>query len=311
MGLSVLVTGNLGFIGRHVVARLLDEGHSLVGVDSLEPRVHQSKPMVPPGVEQYYGHIGECRYAGYGDVEVVVHLAAQVGVGDSSKDPLRYVVENTLETVEFLRALEHYPNLKRIVVASSMSVYGEGGIRVREDAPCVPQSVYGQTKYDQERLVRIWGQQHGVEAIALRFFNVYGPGQQLKNPYTGVLANFANWLLNDQAPVIYGDGSQMRDWVYVDDVAECVCRAATWEGAASGTYNVCTGANTTLLDATRILMQALGKTIQPNITHQERPGDILHCTGNPSFALAELGWRARTPLPVGLLKYAGWLKENR
>jgi len=308
--MKILVTGSAGFIGRNVVGRLLARGHTVVGVDSLEPRVHRDRPRAPKGVEFHHAHVANCPYVAFCDADAVIHLAAQVGVADSMADPLRYVRENSLETAYFLLDLARAHNLKRIVVASSMSVYGEGGTYVGEDAPCVPMSVYGQTKYDQERLVRIWGQQHNIPAVALRFFNVYGPGQALHNPYTGVLANFANWLLKDLPPVIYGDGTQMRDWVYVADVAEAVCRAAT-EDVPADTYNICTGANTTLLEATRILTAALGKHIRPDITHQERPGDILHCTGDPTLARDRMGWHATVPLAEGLTTYADWLKENR
>ena len=308
--MNILVTGALGFIGQHVVARLLAAGHHVLGVDSLEPRVHRVLPRIPEGLEFHHAHVANCPYYAYNDVAVVIHLAAQVGVADSMTDPLRYVRENTLETASFLLDLTRARALRRIVVASSMSVYGEGGTHVREEAPCVPMSVYGQTKYDQERLVRIWGHQHRITAIALRLFNVYGPGQALHNPYTGVLANFANWLLKNQRPVIYGDGTQTRDWVYVDDVAAAICHAATEDSAPTGTYNICTGVGTTLREATELLTRALGKNIRPEVTGEHRPGDILHCTGDPTLARAELPWHATTTLADGLARYADWLKST-
>jgi dTDP-L-rhamnose 4-epimerase len=308
--MKILVTGCAGFLGQYVVHQLLAEGHAVVGVDSLEPRVHRHIPRLPDALDFHHTHVANVPYYAYVDADAVIHLAAQVGVADSMTDPLRYVRENTLETASFLLDLERAHHIKRIVVASSMSVYGEGGVGVKEDAPCVPMSVYGQTKYDQERLVRMWGAQHDAVAIALRFFNVYGPGQALHNPYTGVLANFANWLLKDQRPIIYGDGSQTRDWVYAADVARAVCHAATSD-APAGTYNVCTGMATTLLAATAMLTASLGKNLRPCVTHEQRPGDILHCSGDPTLARDVLGWHATTTLAEGLSRYADGLKENR
>jgi len=306
--MTVLLTGAAGFIGKYVAFKLAESGVPIIGLDSLEPRVHRTPPVIPLGVEFHVGHVGICPLDLIERSDVVIHLAAQVGVADSMTDPLRYVVQNTMETAQFLALLEKAATVKRIVVASSMSVYGEGGLDVRESEPCVPQSVYGQTKYDQERLVRMWGEQHKVPAVALRFFNVYGPGQALHNPYTGVLANFANRLLHDESPIIYEDGLQIRDWIYADDVADAVCIAAM-EDTPARTYNISTGRQTTLLDAARMLTEAMGKHLTPIVTGTKRPGDVRHCSGDPKLAYYKLRWAAKTPLEEGLKAYADSLPK--
>lgn len=240
-------------------------------------------------------------------VDCIIHLAAQVSVSDSATDPQRYIQQNTEATAVFLKRLIPFAgvSLKRLVVASSMSVYGEGGVLVKEDQPVCPTSVYGLTKYDQERLCMIWGSQVSRPVAALRFFNVYGPGQNLKNPYTGVLANFANWLLNDERPKVFEDGMQTRDFIHVRDVANAVVLAAT--NIQDGVFNVCTGKATSILEAGTLLAKAMGSEIKPVVTGETRVGDIRHCTGSPVKAAKQLGFIARTSFKDGIREYAAGL----
>ena len=312
--MKVLVSGACGFIGSHVVDRLLADHHEVLGVDSLEPRVHPEgvkPPWWPESAQLVVAEADKIPYWALADAECVVHLAAQVGVADSMVDPQRYIQQNTAQTATLLSDLEHAMgrgNLKRLVVASSMSVYGAGGHLVPESAPCVPASVYGLTKYDQERLCLMWGEQHRIETVALRFFNVYGSRQALANPYTGVLANFAQALLAGKPPIVYEDGGQTRDFVYVQDVAEAVVRTATMAGPIFGAYNVCSGMPTSILTAARTLGLALGRPdIEPRITGQSRPGDIRDCTGNPDLLAKRTGWQSRWSFRSGIEAYARWL----
>lgn len=303
--MRILLTGALGFIATHVRKILDAEQHVLVCIDSVDTRVH--KDGLPKELPE------ACWFVDYGkmdvlpDVDVVIHLAAQVSVADSMKDPLRYVEQNTMGTARFLERLNP-ETTKRLVVASSMSVYGEGGQNITEDAPVKPASVYGLTKYDQEQLCLLWGERMGIPVTALRFWNVYGPGQSLSNPYTGVLANFASALMRNESPTIYEDGLQTRDFVYVEDVARAVTTCATGYKPVPGIYNVCTGAATSILQAERVLAKALGKEhVTPTITGTVRPGDIRHCTGNPGKLEQACGWRAMAPFTTGIQQYAGWL----
>jgi dTDP-L-rhamnose 4-epimerase len=299
---SILITGSHGFIGTHVRKQL--QGHNLICVDSWEPRVHKEPP---PSWAEHYGNIPISMFLEE-QPEVLIHLAAQVGVVDSMDDPLRYVQQNTVETVQLLQTLKAlHPSRrpKRLVVASSMSVYGDPQTQrsIGEHYRVFPASVYGQTKYDQERLCRIYGPKLGMDVIALRFFNVYGPGQALHNPYTGVLANFSQALLNGLAPTVYEDGQQTRDFVYVEDVANVVTVAALG-GLRSSTYNVCTGRATTIESVARQLATTLELDIQPDITYKYRVGDIRHCIGNSKKLRKQLGsWRPRS-LQEGLTLYA-------
>lgn len=291
-----LLTGSAGFIASHVIPLLDGE---VRGIDSLDPRVHKGKK--PAHWQHTWIHNDYCLTPPQllSNVDTVIHLAAQVSVSDSADDPSRYIIENSQGTAEFLLNLP--PSVTRLVVASSMSVYGEGGELVKETDAVCPQSVYGLTKYDQERLCLIWGQQHNVPVAALRFFNVYGPGQSLTNPYTGVLANFATRLLADEQPTIYDDGEQTRDFIHVSDVARCVALAA--RSTAVGVFNVCTGQPTSILKAAMYLAAALGKDIQPDITYQHRKGDIRHCTGSPVKAASELGFIATVRFEDGIRSY--------
>lgn len=307
--MRLLVTGCMGFIARHVVKRLLDQGHSVVGVDSLDERVHKGViPIIPEGLEFHHGSYADIPYHLLAETEVLIHLAAQVSVSDSAHDPCRYIMQNTHDTAVLLDDLKRANNLHRIVVASSMSVYGEGGVRVKEDAPVCPTSVYGLTKYDQERLCLIYGEQHRKHVAALRFFNVLGPGQALDNPYTGVMANFAKCLLNDEPPMVFEDGSQTRDFIYVEDVADAVVTVALSAKPVCSAYNVCTGEATSILSAARTLGHALNKAyIEPHLTGTKRPGDIRHCTGSPEKLQKHFNWTARTPFSIGVRDYARYL----
>lgn len=306
----ILLTGHLGFIGRKVAERLTLLGHTIHGIDSLEPRVH-GKPSADVAFDTK--HVGDVGYTDVRDVDIVVHLAAQVGVADSMVDPMRYLRQNTMETAQLLEALRGMrpgpPALHRLIVASSMSVYGdpETPEPIDELHPVRPASIYGLTKFDQERLCRIWGEVNGVPTVALRFFNVYGPGQALHNPYTGVLANFANRLLDGAPPTVFEDGQQTRDFVYVDDVADATTLAAT-TAQWSGTYNICTGRPTTVAEMALKLARALDVDIVPDITHTRRPGDIRHCVGDPDSFEANFGFRPTTTVDSGLARYAAALR---
>jgi dTDP-L-rhamnose 4-epimerase len=351
--MKILVTGGAGFIGSHLVPRLLGRGDDVVVLDSLEPQVHgglldgERPESVPDGVEFIAGDVGDPALADRAleGVDRVVHLAAAVGVGQSMYEIERYVRTNTLATASFLERLvarEDVP--KRLVVASSMSIYGEGEyecaehgrmappprpeeqllarqwecfcpecgsvlapVPTSETKPLIPTSIYAITKRDHEELCLVTGAAYSVPTVALRFFNVYGPGQALSNPYTGAAAIFASRLLNGRPPVIFEDGSQSRDFIHVSDIAEGILLALESEDAVGSAVNLGTGRVSTIDDLARALANGLSVEIEPEKTDRYRAGDIRHCFADTSRAERLLGFRSTVRLEDGMADLVQWL----
>jgi dTDP-L-rhamnose 4-epimerase len=348
--MRTLVTGGAGFIGMHLVPRLLEIGDDVVVLDSFEPQVHSDgPPSLPPEVTVFEGHVGDAELADRAleGVDRVVHLAAAVGVGQSMYEIDRYVRRNTQDTATFLeRLVACDPLPRRLVVASSMSIYGEGEyecathgavspgprpetqlvareweclcpscgrelrpIGTRETKPLVPTSVYAITKRDHEELSLVVGAAYGVPSVALRFFNVYGPGQALSNPYTGVAAIFASRLLNGRAPIIFEDGRQSRDFIHVTDIVEGIVRAldADVSGVA---VNLGTGRSVTVEEIATTLSRELGVDVAAERNEHYRAGDIRHCFADVSRAEELLGFRARVTFEEGMGDLARWLADK-
>ena len=303
--MKILLTGSHGFIGTHVTRILSEHGHEVFTVDCFERRVHGANPD-RSSVDFAYpcAWITPMELDGISP-EAVIHLAAQVGVADSMTDPNRYVRGNVADTAMFLERLAKMKRPPRkIIVASSMSVYGDPHMSepIGEEWPTTPASVYGLTKYDQERLVLMLAPLMGATPVALRFFNVYGPGQALSNPYTGVLANFANNIFDGRAPIVYEDGLQTRDFIYVEDVACAVVGAV--EQDMEGVYNVCTGHAETILGVAETMCQALDPAISPHLPGETRAGDVRHCIGrNLRLRLALPRWEPLA-FATGMALYA-------
>lgn len=310
--MKIILTGAAGFIASHVLPKLVD--HKVISIDSYEYQVH--------GYRDYKSdRAGESDQVGSSDV--VIHLAALVGVGQSMYMPAAYVECNTLDTAKFLENLtKNKP--KRLVVASSMSVYGEGAVNLegtstsdfhepdtlptKETKPVDLRSVYALTKYDQEQLCLMWGKANDVEVVALRFFNVYGPGSHLNNCYTNVIGIFANRILNGQAPVVYEDGQQTRDFIWVEDVANAVIHAAMGK-TGPGIFNVGTGVPRTILSVANDLLEVMTADLPPVITGKYRVGDIRHCYADISKIKAT-GWEPKKDWKDGLREYADWLAKQ-
>jgi dTDP-L-rhamnose 4-epimerase len=249
-------------------------------------------------------------------VDSVVHLAARVGVGQSMYELADYVAENSGGTAILLQALAERP-VRKLVVASSMSIYGEGAYDDAGDPLPTPESkrpdlasVYALTKYDQERLGLVFGAAYGVPTVALRLFNVYGTRQALSNPYTGVLAIFASRLLNDRPPLVFEDGLQRRDFVSVHDVAQAFELALSRNGADGLAVNIASGESVTVLDVARGLARVLGKEIEPEISGRHRVGDIRHCFADITLARDVLGYEPRQRLEEGMREIAEWVETQ-
>jgi dTDP-L-rhamnose 4-epimerase len=277
-------------------------------------------------------------------IDGVIHLVALVGVGQSMYQIAEYTSVNNVGTAVLFECLDSN-QIERLVVASSMSIYGEGLYRdaegrvqtagdrspsqlragdweVRDDfgRPLVPvptpetkapalASVYALSKFDQERLCLMLGRAYGIPAVALRFFNTYGPNQALSNPYTGVLSNFASRVLNGNAPLIFEDGLQKRDFVSVYDVARA-CRLALESSEAPGqAFNISSGVPMTVKEIAERTLSALGANhIQPQITGKYRTGDIRHCFADVTLAKQVLRWEPQVSLEEGVEDLAAWLE---
>jgi dTDP-L-rhamnose 4-epimerase len=340
---NVLVTGGAGFIGSHLADELLRAGHRVRVLDSLVEQVHgesQRPDYLDEEAELIAGDVRnpEVVRGALEGIDSVVHLAARVGVGQSMYEPAEYAAANTAGTGVLLEALLDHP-VRKLVVASSMSIYGEGAYepapaqeRTREQLergewdPRGPNgerlepvptpetkepslaSIYALTKYDQERMCLLYAKAYDVPAVALRFFNVYGPRQALSNPYTGALAIFASRLLNDRAPVVYEDGDQRRDFVNVVDVARATRLAIERDGADGQPVNVGSGHSASVLEIAEALARLLGKKIEPEVPGKFRAGDIRHCFANVTRAREALGFEAEVPFERGLAELADWLE---
>jgi dTDP-L-rhamnose 4-epimerase len=339
---TVLITGGAGFIGSHLCDELVERGYRVRVLDSLVDQVHggtERPDYLDDDVELIVGDVRErslVREALDG-ADAVVHLAARVGVGQSMYEIDEYVSANTHGTAVLLEALLDHP-VRKLLVASSMSIYGEGQyapvpaverrvadlearrwdpvgangepltpIATTEAKTCANSSVYALTKYDQERLCLVFGAAYDVPTVALRFFNVYGPRQALSNPYTGVLAIFASRLLNGNAPLVYEDGEQRRDFVNVHDVARACVLALESNGADGRAINVGSGRSITVNGIARSLGSVLGVDVAPELTGKFRAGDIRHCFADISAARELIGFEPRVSLEDGMRELAEWL----
>jgi dTDP-L-rhamnose 4-epimerase len=346
----VLITGGAGFIGSHVADALIRRGDRVRVLDLLDTQVHPSglRPTyLNPDVELIVGDVRSSDLVSRAlrGVDAVFHCAAAVGVGQSMYEVARYTSVNALGTAVLLECLSRQ-RVERLVVASSMSIYGEGLYACEEgivaDAqprtiermrrgdwepygplgqPLTPlptpetktptlASVYALSKYDQERLCLMLGQAYGISTLALRFFNVYGPRQALSNPYTGVLAIFASRLMNGNRPLIFEDGLQLRDFVNVGDFAQACLLALDRPGVQDTAINIGSGEAVTVWEIACTLADSLGVDIEAEVTGQYRVGDIRHCFADITKARTMLGYAPRVPLAEGLEQLIAWLAEQ-
>jgi dTDP-L-rhamnose 4-epimerase len=348
MAKRILITGGAGFIGAHVANELLRHNYTIRALDSLVPQVHGPDRSVPEylnrDVELIAGDIRDRATVSRAleGVDAVVHLVALVGVGQSMYQMEEYTSVNNFGTAVLWQALSDHP-VECVLVASSMSIYGEGlyrdskgqirsavprtldrlrmadwEVRDKRGCPLYPvatpedkapalASVYALSKFDQEKLCLILGSAYGIPVIALRFFNTYGPYQALSNPYTGVLSNFASRVLNGRPPLIFEDGLQRRDFVSVYDVARACRLALETPSAAGRAYNISSGVPMTVREVAERTVRALGSAIGPEITGRYRAGDIRHCFADITLARTTLGWEPHVTLEHGLQDLAAWI----
>jgi dTDP-L-rhamnose 4-epimerase len=343
--MRVLVTGGAGFIGSAIVDLLVGDGHDVVVVDALLDRAHRREPeYLNPAATYVIGDIADRVLAddAVRGIDAVCHQAALVGLGVDLGDIVDYVDHNDRATAVLLRALHDRRFKGRVVLASSMVVYGEGRYRcsrhgvvrpaaraserldagrfeppcprcgrdlvaepVAEDAPTDPRNVYAATKVHQEHLCAAWARESGASVLALRYHNVYGPRMPRDTPYAGVAAIFRSALARGVGPVVFEDGRQRRDFVHVSDVARANRAALLADPSVHGPFNIATGEPRTVLDLATALTHASGAaSLRPSVVGTYRLGDVRHVFASADRAATELGFRTSVSFASGVRDFA-------
>ncbi|MFB6219130.1 MAG: NAD-dependent epimerase/dehydratase family protein [Halobacteriaceae archaeon] len=347
----VLVTGGAGFVGSHVVDRLVAEGYDVTVLDSLAEQVHDGEPdYCNDDAEYVWGDVRdrELMTELLSDADVVNHQAGAVGVGQSMYEIEHYVDVNTLGTARLLDIVVNEGiDLDRIVVASSMSIYGEGRYEcpdcgdprypslredeqlergewehrceacgtalaptpTPEDKPLDSTSIYAITKKDQEQMVRTVGRAYDIPTVALRYFNIYGSRQSLDNPYTGVCAIFSSRITNGNPPLVFEDGEQTRDFIHVSDVARAN-QAAIESDADDVAVNVGTGEPKSIRSIAETLIDLYGADLAPEVTGDYRAGDIRHCYADTTRAEELLDFEPEVGFEEGMRELVGWAEQQ-
>ncbi|MCX9011063.1 MAG: NAD-dependent epimerase/dehydratase family protein [Candidatus Methanoperedens sp.] len=343
--MNILVTGGAGFVGSHLVDALVKK-HKVTIYDNLDPQVHKALPDYLNGDAEFLKEDirdGAKLKDAVIDSEIVFHEAAMVGVGQSMYQIEKYMDVNTMGTAKLLDILaneEH--SVKKLVVASSMSIYGEGKyecpdcgilypplrsneqlkkrewemkcpscgrtakpVPTDENKPLQPTSIYAISKKDQEEMCLAIGHAYGIPTVALRYFNIYGPRQALSNPYTGVCAIFSSRIKNNNPPIVFEDGMQTRDFISVHDIVRANILVMEKSKADYKMFNVGTGKPVSILDIARTLSGLYGKAIKPEVVNKYRSGDIRHCYADIS-KISKLGFKPSVSFEKGMRELVEW-----
>jgi UDP-glucose 4-epimerase len=306
------VTGGAGFIGSNTVDELLRRGHEVVVLDNLSTGKAENLSQAGPRIrliEESITNLESVREACRG-ADCVIHLAAQTSVPRSVKDPIETNLINVDGTLNVLVAARD-ARVKRVVFASSCAVYGQTtALPIREDAGLGPVSPYGVSKQVGEAYGRVFQEMYGIEFVALRYFNVFGPRQDPGSPYSGVLSLFSAALLNGTQPTVYGDGEQSRDFVYVGNVVEGILLAVEAQRAPGLAINIGTGNRYSLNQTLALLGKITGRLPAPKYA-AARVGDIRDSQADISLAQGVLGYQPRIGFEEGLKKTWEWFSANQ
>jgi dTDP-L-rhamnose 4-epimerase len=351
---KILVTGGAGFIGSHLVDGLIDRGYQVRVLDSLYRQIHPTGKL-----PAYFNKKAEFMKGdvtkradlvkALDGVDAVYHLASAVGVGQSMYEIEHYVKVNSLGTallLDILAGKNH--KVKKLIVAASMSSYGEGTYRCKkcglvrpplrsneqlkkldfnvycpdchnlvipvptnEDAKQNSNSIYAIGKKEQEEMVLVVGQAYDIPAVALRYFNVYGPRQSLSNPYNGVAAIFMSRVKNNKPPIINEDGLQTRDFIHVSDVTAANIMALESEKADYKVFNIGSGKPITIKEVAQTIIDLYKSSVEPKITYKVRKLDVRHCYADISLITKILGWQPKVDFRDGIGELIAWSRKEK
>jgi dTDP-L-rhamnose 4-epimerase len=354
---TVLVTGGAGFIGSHLSLKLLDLGYDVVVLDNLNSQIHGEDPDRSYTFNRIKGkarfikgdvnNIEDWTTALVG-VDIVVHLAAETGTGQSMYEINKYVSSNIGGTANLLEIISNQKTqVKKIVVAASRAVYGEGKflcpehgvvypesriealmssgdyevkcplcqqtatmLPTDEDSALHPTSVYGFTKQAQEQLCMIVGKSLGIPVVAFRFQNVYGPGQSLKNPYTGILSIFSTRIKNGNDLNVFEDGLETRDFVYIDDITDAIILGIEKDEANYHAFNVGSGESTSVIEIAKTLIEKYHSNSKIEVSGNYRLGDIRHNLGDLTRSRKLLGYEPKVSFKQGISNFVDWVEKQ-
>jgi dTDP-L-rhamnose 4-epimerase len=355
---KVLITGGSGFIGSNLALKLVEKGYSVTVLDSLSPQIHglnpeESSPLYQSIINKVnfiYGSItdGEIVEQAIKEQDIIIHYAAETGTGQSMYEIQKYVDVNINGTAIMLDLLANKPHkVKKIVVASSRSIYGEGKYEsaekgivypkhrtqaymdkgefevqydecieklilmpTDEDSKIHPSSVYGITKQNQEQLIMTVCPTIGIAPVAFRYQNVYGPGQSLKNPYTGILSIFSTQIKNGNPINVFEDGRESRDFVFIDDVVNATMLGIELDEANGEVFNVGTGVATDVLTVANALVKYYQKEVPIKVTGNYRLGDIRHNYADLSKIKKYLGFQPKATFDDGIKIFTDWVNSQ-
>ena len=354
---NVLITGGAGFIGSNLALKLISKGYAVTVLDNLSPQIHGDNPeetsplylSIKDKVKFIHGTVTnkEDWEQALKDQDAIVHYAAETGTGQSMYEVEKYVDVNINGTALMLNLLVNGAyNIKKVVVASSRSIYGEGKyiskelgavyptqrtaefmdgkdfevkypgssaltlVGTDEESKIHPSSVYGITKQNQEQMVLTVCPTIGIAGVAFRYQNVYGPGQSLKNPYTGILSIFSTQIKNSNDINIFEDGKESRDFVYIDDVVDATILGLEKDEANNQVFNVGTGVAVDVLTVANELVKNYGVNVSINVSGNYRLGDIRHNYADLTKINKLLGFTPKVAFETGLKRFAEWVNTQ-
>ncbi len=353
---KILITGGAGFIGSNLSLALVNRGHEVVVLDTLSPQIHGEQPeqsvlfgAIKNKVKFIKGSVTDNAklQEAIDGVDVIVHYAAETGTGQSMYEIQRYVDVNIGGTARLLDILVNQKHqVKKVVIASSRSIYGEGKYRsdkygivypghrndndlqqgkfevnylddnnlellaTSEDSKIHPSSVYGITKQNQEQMIMTVCPTIGIAPVAFRYQNVYGPGQSLSNPYTGILSIFSTQIRNNKPINIFEDGLESRDFVFIDDVVNATVLGIELDAANGEVFNVGSGVATTVSTVAQTLISKLGQCVDVNVTGNYRLGDIRHNFADLTHIKNKLGFNPQFNFESGIAAFANWVIQQ-